>query len=121
MRSRIDSRPVRVQLMFTPPSTTSDPPTSTAATIRNAAELMSAGTRIASRLNASTGSTDTARPSRRTVAPAAASIRSVWSRLRCGSTTVVVPSASSPASSTHDFTWALAIGITYVVAVSAVP
>jgi hypothetical protein len=38
-------------------------------------------------------------PSRTSPAPARASRRSVWSRLGSGSTIVVVPSASSPASS----------------------
>ena len=45
-----------------------------------------------------------------TCAPAAASIRSVWSRVGAGSTTVVSPSAKSPARRMHDFTWALATG-----------
>ena len=38
-------------------------------------------------------------------------MRSVWSRVTAGSTTVVSPSAYSPASSTADFTWALATGM----------
>ena len=42
--------------------------------------------------------------------PAASSISSVWSRVGSGSTTVVGPAAYSPASSTHDLTWALATG-----------
>ena len=42
-------------------------------------------------------------------APARGSIRSVWSRLGTGSITVVA-SVTSPASSTHDLTWALATG-----------
>jgi len=51
------------------------------------------------------------RPSdRRTLTPALCSMISVWSRVASGSTTVVSPSASSPASSTHDFTCALATG-----------
>ena len=37
-------------------------------------------------------------------------MRSVWSRLGAGSTTVVDPSASMPAISTQDLTWALATG-----------
>jgi hypothetical protein len=37
-------------------------------------------------------------------------MRSVWSRVGDGSTTVVAASASKPASSTHDFTCALATG-----------
>ena len=49
-------------------------------------------------------------PSRRTSAPNAPSMRSVWSRVGTGSTTVVSPSAKSPAISTADFTCALATG-----------
>ena len=41
----------------------------------------------------------------------AASIRSVWSRVQSGSWIDVSPSASRPASSRQDFTWALATGI----------
>ncbi len=52
----------------------------------------------------------TVSPSRETCAPAAASIRSEWSRVGSGSTIRVSPPASSPAKSRHDFTWALAIG-----------
>ena len=38
------------------------------------------------------------------------SMRSLWSRLGSGSTTRVSPSASSPAKSRQDLTWALATG-----------
>ena len=55
------------------------------------------------------GST-TASPSRRASAPAAASMRSVWSRVGSGSITRVSPSASRPAKSRQDLTWALATG-----------
>ncbi len=41
-------------------------------------------------------------------APASASISSVWVRVVTSSRTTVVPVAESPASSTADFTWALA-------------
>ncbi len=54
-----------------------------------------------------------------TRAPAARSIRSVWSRVGRCSITAVSPSASSPASSRHDFTWALATGIRYSIPVAA--
>jgi hypothetical protein len=37
-------------------------------------------------------------------------MRSVWSRVGTDSRTVVSPSASRPARSTQDLTWALAIG-----------
>ena len=48
-----------------------------------------------------------------TSAPAAASIRSLWSRVGSGSTTRVSPSASRPAKSRQDLTWALATGSSY--------
>ena len=79
--------------------------------MKKAAEEMSAGTEIGPGSRRSAGRTTTASPSRSTEAPAAASIRSVWSRLGSGSTTRVSPSASSPAKSRQDLTWALAIGI----------
>ena len=81
---------------------------------------MSAGTTISPGSNRAAGRTETTpapafapgpdAASRPTSAPAAASIRSVWSRLGTGSRTRVSPAASSPASSTQDFTWALATG-----------
>ena len=46
-------------------------------------------------------------------APNSSSASSVWSRVRAGSVTDVSPSANNPASSTADFTCALAIGISY--------
>ena len=55
----------------------------------------------------------TVSPSTCTSPPNAASIRSVWSRLRAGSTTLTGPDAESPARSTADFTWALATGETW--------
>ena len=51
----------------------------------------------------------------------AASSRSVWSRLGSGSTTVVVPSASSPASSTQLLTCAEATGSSYSIPCSRRP
>ena len=47
---------------------------------------------------------------RSTVAPKWRSIRSVWSRVGCGSITVVAPGVLSPASSTADLTWAEGTG-----------
>ena len=47
---------------------------------------------------------------RSTSAPKARSASSPWSRVRAGSSTVVLPSASSPANSTEVFTCALATG-----------
>ena len=62
------------------------------------------------KLSEPAGSTVTDVGRRRTRTPAASSISSVWSRVGAGSTTVVAPSALRPASSTADFTWALATG-----------
>ncbi len=84
IRSRIVSRPVRVGLTPTPSSSTSLSGTSSAATRKKAAEERSAGTsddrqvRVA-RQAASTTAWCALAP--RPMAPAAASIRSVWSRL----------------------------------------
>ncbi len=76
----------------------------------NAAEERSPGTTMLWASSSSVHVTRTVRPSRRTPTPAPASIRSVWSRLGTGSTTVVVPSAPRPANRTQDFTCALATG-----------
>jgi hypothetical protein len=76
----------------------------------NAADDRSPGTTSDCASSSSVHVTDTVSPSRCTETPAPASIRSVWSRLGAGSTTVVVPPAPSPASSTQDFTCALATG-----------
>ena len=81
-----------------------------ARTIQGAAELASPGTRkwVAWR---GPGSTATLLPLTETRAPMARSIRSALSRLGAGSRTRVGPCAPSPASSMHDFTWALATGM----------
>ena len=50
-------------------------------------------------------------PSLSILAPNSSSAISVWSRVRAGSVTLVAPSANRPASSTADFTCALAMGI----------
>ena len=73
---------------------------------------MSPGTRQRRPVSRRPGTTVTASSSDRMSAPNAASIRSVWSRLRAGSTTLTGPDAQSPAKSTADFTWALATGET---------
>ena len=65
--------------------------------------------------------TDTRPPSLRTSTPAARSITSVWSRDGRCSTTVVSLSASRPASSTHDFTCALATGSSYSIPCRSAP
>ncbi len=43
--------------------------------------------------------------------PQRARSSSVWRRVSTGSRTTVSPSAPKPARSTHDFTWALAMGV----------
>ena len=120
--SAIPSRPIRVGLRPTCSSRTRLPGTSAAATRGKAADEKSPGTEIRSGASRSAGRTAirrtgplctaaTARSSvTSTSAPAAASMRSVWSRVAAGSTTWVSPSASRPAISTHDLTWALATG-----------
>ena len=110
MRCAIRTKPLRVQLTPTPRSTSREPGTSTPAAMANAALDASPGTTISSSVSSSVPATVTWRPLRCTVTPAAASIRSVWSRLGAGSDTVVAPSAARAASSTHDLTCALATG-----------
>ncbi len=108
MRRTIRRKPVRVQLTPTSPISRREPGTSTPAATRKAAELGSPGTRTCSSSSSSALTTVTCRPLRWIATPARSSIRSVWSRLRAGSPTVVAPSAASAASSTQDLTWALA-------------
>ena len=110
MRERMESRPIRARLMPTSRSPSSLPGTIRAATRKKAAEEKSPGTGTSPASSRSVGETVMLPPSRRISAPADARRRSVWSRVQCGSWTVVVPSASRPASSTHDLTCALATG-----------
>ena len=122
IRPRISSRPVRVGLSPTPVSASSLPGTIVAATTKKAAAEMSPGTAISPGFEGGApGWIVTASPSRPTSAPAAASIRSLWSRLGAGSTTRVSPSARRPASSRHDLTWALATGSSYSIPLSGAP
>ncbi len=108
MRRTIRRKPVRVQLTPTSAISRREPGTSTPAATMNAAELGSPGT-LTSLEQQLVGVDDRhARPLRWMATPARSSIRSVWSRLRAGSPTVVAPSAVSAASSTHDLTCALA-------------
>ena len=88
------------------------PGTSVAATTKGAADEKSPGTSTSPSESRSTGRTVTLVGRTVTLAPASCSMRSVWSRVGAGSTTVVSPSAYSPASSTADFTCALATGST---------
>ena len=78
--------------------------------MNGAAAEKSPGTTTSSSRRLDAGSTETEDGRRRTRAPAAASISSVWSRVGAGSTTVVCPSALMPASRIADFTWADATG-----------
>jgi hypothetical protein len=111
IRERIESIPIRLRLMPTSRSPTSLPGTSSAPAMKKAAEEKSPGTGTSPASRRSAGETISASPSRRIEAPIAASIRSVWSRVQSGSWIVVSPSASNPASSRQDLTWALATGI----------
>ena len=121
IRSRIVSRPVRVGLRPTPVRVTSLPGTSSAPTRKKAAEEKSAGTAIRPPCRRSVAAIATVCPARLSSAPAAFSIRSLWSRLGIGSTTRVSPSATRPAKSRQDLTWALAIGSSYSIPVSGAP
>ena len=121
MRCRIRKKPVRVQFAAMPSSTIREPRTSTAAAAGNAAEEGSPGTCSGPSSSSSWAETVMRSPSRAIRTPAAANIRSVWSRDGIGSTTVVGPDASSPASSTHDFTWPDATGRTYSIPRSGLP
>ena len=121
IRSRTSSRPVRVGFTPTPRSTISEPGTSVAAAMKNAAEEKSPGTSTSPSSMRRMPDTDMRPPSLRTSTPAARSITSVWSRDGRCSTTVVSLSASRPASSTHDFTCALATGSSYSIPCRSAP
>jgi hypothetical protein len=112
--------------MPTPSSRTSLPRVTAAATIQKAAEEKSPGTTTRPSSSRSAGSTVTRFAGKAprmvtgvpasatsTRAPAARNMRSVWSRVGWASITPVTPSPSRPASSRHDFTWALATGRRY--------
>ena len=112
IRSRISSSPVRVGLSPTPVSDTSLPGTSEAATRKKAAEEMSAGTAISpgSQAPGEAGSRPSP-PSRSTSAPGGGQHPlAVVAARRPARRRRVSPSASSPANSRHDLTWALATG-----------
>ena len=98
IRSRIASRPVRVGLRPTPGRARPRCRRRAAPRRRRRRPRRSRRARRSRPASSALGrSTATAPPSRSTRRPAAASIRSVWSRLGSGSTTVVSPSASRPA------------------------
>ena len=112
--SSTSNTPVRVGLSPTFSMVRSAPGTSAPATSQNAAELMSPGTTTCWPVREAPGLTLTWRPISPPTsksAPKALSIRSLWSREWAGSITVVGPSAVSAASSSADFTWALATGV----------
>ena len=121
MRRRMRKKPVRVQLAPMPSMTIRERGTSTAAAAWKAADDGSPGTCRAPSSSSSWAATVMRSPSRAIRTPAAASIRSVWSRLGLGSTTVVGPEASRPASSTHDLTCAEATGSSYSIPFSGLP
>ena len=102
--------------------------------MKNAAEEKSPGTGISPGSSAAVGSTVTRRagsspwtvtgvPASELLssAPAARSMRSVWSRVGRRSITLVGPRASRPASNRHDFTCALATGERYSTPRSSAP
>ena len=99
-------------------ASSSEPGTSVAAAMKNAAEEKSPGTSTSLEPQALGAATRSRRPPR-----CAARRPPRRASARCGrgsasrSTTVVSPSASSPASSTQDFTCALATGSSYADAV----
>ena len=115
--SRMASIPVRVGFTPTPRTSRSEPGRPAAAARRNAAEEMSPGTSISVAARCPPPSMRTrdpspaGRPSLVRVAPNAASILSVWSRVGTASVTQVRPFAYSPARRMLDFTWALATGV----------
>ena len=110
MPTRKSSSAERVGFSPTPWMESREPGTSSAATMKNAAEERSEGT-ISSRPVSLGRPVSVILPrSTCTSAPNSRRAISVWSRERTGSVTEVAPSANSPANSTHVFTWALATG-----------
>ena len=99
---------MRVKFSAIPSITTRALGTRQAAAATNAAEEGSPGTTTSSSSSSSTCETRAVSPSRVNGARARDRIRSVWSRLGCGSVTAVSPLASRPAISRHDLTCAVA-------------
>jgi len=104
---------VRVELNPTSGMCTVEPGTSAPATSQKLAALRSPGTSMSIGLSLVALCTSVRSPSDVMSAPIVRSISSVWSRVRTGSITAVVPSANRPASSSADFTCALGTGIRY--------
>ena len=98
--------PVRVGFMPTFSIVKSEPGTIAPATNQNAAELISPGTITVCPINFAPPTTVALMRSGSTftVAPNARSIRSLWSRDRAGSVTVVSPSTIKPANRMQDLT-----------------
>ena len=116
MASSTSRMPVRLGLRPTFSRSKSAPGTSRPATNQKAAELISPGTTTRWPWSRAPGVISTRGPplasgSLTRSAPKARSIRSLWSRERAGSITVVGPSALRPASSRALFTWAEATGV----------
>ena len=111
--SRQRRKPVRVGLSPTCRSKTSEPGVIAAAANANTADEISAGTanRHAFSLEPPSTLQDEGR-----LTPKIGNMRSVWSLLRRGSRTRVVPEANKPASNTQDLICALATGDTYSIA-----
>ena len=110
MPVRKSSSAERVGFSPTPRMASRDPGTSSAATMKNAAEERSDGTYSSRPVSFGRPVTVIRRPATRTSAPNSRSAISVWSRDRAGSVTDVAPSANRPANSTQVFTCALATG-----------
>ena len=87
---------MRRGLRLTPWTCSSEPGTRVAATMNGAAEEKSPGTSTSPSESRSAGRTVTLVDRTATSAPAACSMRSVWSRVGAGSTTVVSPSGEQP-------------------------
>jgi hypothetical protein len=107
---------VRSGFIITSGRKMSDPSTSSAATMGNAADDGSAGTATACGTSSGWPTSEMRRPwapsgSDVTSAPKCASISSVWSRLASVSMTVVMPGAARPASSTADLICADGTGV----------
>jgi hypothetical protein len=110
MRRAISKKPVLVQFRPTSLTTTREPGTRHAAATMKAADEGSPGTTTSSSSSSSTWEMRVVRPSRSSGTRARRRMRSVWSRLWRDSVMRVLPSASNPAISTHDLTWALGTG-----------
>ena len=122
MRCTIRKKAVRVQLRPMPETTTREPGTSMAAATMKAADEGSPGTTTSSSSISSTCVTRQA-----AVLGLERHVGAAHAGARCGrgsgpgSTTVVEPSASIPAISTQDLTWALATGSGYSTPTSSAP